>query len=180
MLLQWQLSELVVCVPDTNTHTHLIYIQPNFLKKRYLKKHRIFAQEPGACGGDLHRGLAVLICLIVKLIPKLICHGMEGVSMPIPRRGCAAKARYDPLVSLESQSLLKWENVKFAEKSRGRSVPGSSHSYSSSSPPKGEHGIGMTNKAVTPYPGTVIQHRLHKSIVEHYPCMGCKKFVLNA
>ena len=63
--------------------------------------------------------------------------GMEGVSMPIPRRGRAAKARYDPSVSLESQSFLKWENVKFAEKSRGRSVAGSSHYYSSSSLLKG-------------------------------------------
>ena len=44
------------------THTHMIYIWPNFLKK-------IFAQEPGACGENLHRGLAVLICLIVKLSP---------------------------------------------------------------------------------------------------------------
>ena len=33
----------------------------------------------------------------------------------------------------------------------------------------------MTNEAVTPYTDTVIHHRLHKSIVEHYPCTGCKK-----
>ena len=31
----------------------------------------------------------------------------------------------------------------------------------------GEHGIGITNKAVTPYAGTVIHHSLYKSIVEH-------------
>ena len=33
----------------------------------------------------------------------------------------------------------------------------------------------MTNKAVTPYAGTVIHHGLHKSIVEHYPCRGSEK-----
>ena len=32
----------------------------------------------------------------------------------------------------------------------------------------------MTNEAVTPYTGPLIHYRLHKSIVEHYPCMGCK------
>ena len=40
---------------------------------------------------------------------------------------------------------------------------------------KAEQGIGMTNEAVTPYAGTVIHHRLHKSIIEHCPCTGCKK-----
>ena len=34
---------------------------------------------------------------------------------------------------------------------------------------KAEQGIGMTNEAVTPYAGTVIDHRLHKSIIEHCP-----------
>ena len=32
----------------------------------------------------------------------------------------------------------------------------------------------MTNEAVTPYTGPLIHYRLHKNIVDHYPCMGCK------
>jgi len=54
------------------------------------------------------------------------------------------------------------------------SVPGSSHYYSDSALLKAEHCIGMTNEAVTLYTDTVIPHRMHKSIVEHYTCTGCK------
>ena len=57
MLLQWQLSELVVCVPDTNTHTHLIYIQPNFLKKGTSKSieysHKNLVPAVRICIGGL-------------------------------------------------------------------------------------------------------------------------------
>ena len=69
---------------------------------------------------------------------------------------------------------MKWENVKIAELSLIRSIPGSIYYRSDSALLKAEHCIGMTNEAVTPYTGPLIHYRLHKSIVEHYPCMGCK------
>ena len=86
------------------------YIYPNFWKHT-SKRARIFAQEPGDsqvsghCGEKKHRGLAVLVGLIVKLSPRANTPWV-GKGPPCQSLGGegAAKAWYLPLILLwESQ-----------------------------------------------------------------------------
>ena len=69
--------------------------------KTCLKKAQIFAQKPGDsgdCGENSHRGLAVLVGLIVKLP-----WGGKGPTCQSLGEKAAAKAWYGQLVSLENQ-----------------------------------------------------------------------------
>ena len=69
--------------------------------KTCLKKAQIFAQKPGDsgdCGENSHRGLAVLVGLIVKLP-----WGRKGPTCQSLGEKAAAKAWYGQLVSLENQ-----------------------------------------------------------------------------
>ena len=82
--------------------------------KRASKRARIFAPEPGHCGDNKHRRLAVLVVLIVKLSPWANTP-WGGKGPPCQSLGGegAAKAWYCPLVLPWRVSALVMSNLMF-------------------------------------------------------------------